>query len=161
MHHRFVVAALLCLATLAAHAADGWSRYQNDRYGYSIELPPGFSPLREAGNRDGGTSRSVQGSANLAVWGTNLLVESFKSDVTGRIESATSEGWEISYRSVTAKKASWSGTRDDRILYAYGAPGCDGQAAFFQVEYDAAAKDDFDPIIRRMVKSFSARGECL
>lgn len=161
MYRRLVVAGLLCLAALAAHAAGGWARYQNDRYGYSIELPPGFAALREADNRDGGTTRSVQGNAMLAVWGTNLLVESFRSDVGSRIESASSDGWEISYKSVKTKRASWSGTRDERIFYAHGAPGCDGQAAYFQIEYDAAAKDDFDAIVRRLVKSFSARGECL
>lgn len=161
MHRRFVVAGLLCLAALAAHAADGWSRYQNARYGYSVDLPPGFSTVREADNSDGGTARSAQGNATLAVWGTNLLVDSFKSDVNGRIESASSEGWEIGYKSVKTKGASWSGTKDERIFYAHGAPGCDGQAAYFQLEYDASAKDDFDAIIRRMVKSFSAKGECL
>ncbi len=161
MHRRIVVAGLLCLAALAAHAARGWARYQNDRYGYSIELAPGFSPVREADNRDGGTSKSTQGNATLAVWGTNLLVDSFKSDVNSRIESASSDGWEISYKSVKTRRASWSGSRGDRIFYAHGAPGCDGQAAYFQIDYDASAKDDFDAIIRRMVKSFSAKAECL
>ena len=161
MYRRLILAALFSVCALAAIAADGWTRYQNDRYGYGLDIPPGFSAVREADNSDGGTSASKQGKAKLAVWGTNLLVQSFKSDVNDRIASASNEGWEITYQSVKAKSASWSGTKDQRVLYVHGAPGCDGQAAYFQLEYDASAKDDFDAIVNRMVKGFTAKGECL
>ena len=80
---------------------------------------------------------------------------------TAASKALPSDGWEITYKSVKTKRASWSGTKDERIFYAHGAAGCDGQAAYFQFDYDASAKDDFDPIIKRMVKSFSAKGECL
>jgi hypothetical protein len=161
MRRRLVLAGMLIFAACGAFAADGWSRYQNARYGYAIDIPPGFSPISEADNSDGGTSRGTPGRATLSVWGANLLVESFKSDVNGRIESAKQDGWELSLKKVGAKSATWSGTKDDRILYAHAKPGCDGQASYFQIEYDADAKDALDGPIGRMVKTFKPRGECL
>lgn len=161
MMRRFFIAGLLAFVASIAVAADGWSRYQNDRYGYGLDIPPGFTAIREADNGDGGTATSSEGNAALAVWGTNLLTESFKSDAGQRLEAATLDGWEISYKNIGAKAASFSGTKEDRILYVRGKPGCDGQAAYFQLEYDAAAKDALDLTVKRMAKGFSAKGECL
>jgi hypothetical protein len=161
MMRRLFFVGLMALAASVALAADGWSRYQNDRYGYSLDIPAGFTAIREADNGDGGTATSGEGNATLAVWGTNLLIESFKGDAGQRLESAKADGWEISFKSIGAKSATFSGTKDDRILYVRGKPGCDGQAAYFQLEYDAAAKDALDLTVKRMAKGFSAKGECL
>ena len=65
MNRLIVVAGLLCLACFGASAGDAWTRYLNARYGYSVEVPPGFSPIAEAGNGDGGTARSPAGNATL------------------------------------------------------------------------------------------------
>lgn len=151
---------LLLAMTGLASAADGWGRYVNPRYGYAIGVPPGFSPVREADNGDGGVSRSKQGGAVLMVWGASLLVQSFAADVDDRIESLSADGWDITYRSIKGKAASWSATRDERIIYARGQKGCEGEAAYFQVEYDAALKEDFDPVIKKLVKSFVPRQDC-
>lgn len=158
---RLLVAGLLALSVTVALAADEWSRYQNGRFGYALDIPPGFRAIREADNGDGGTATSPEGNATLSVWGTNLLVESFKGDAAQRLEAASAEGWEITYKSIKTRGAAFSGTKDDRILYVRGAPGCDGQAAWFQIEYDAAAKDAFDLTVKRMAKGFSPKGECL
>src|SRR6478672_5248928 len=98
-------AALVALLALAGAAAAP-ARYINARYGYAVDLPAGFGPVREADNSDGGLSKSADGQSQLAVWGANLLLDPLSADVQGRIDSASQEGWEISYRKVTARWAS-------------------------------------------------------
>lgn len=154
--------AVLAFAVLAgaAFAAGGWGRYLNARYGYGVDIPPGFSPVREAVNGDGGISRSKDGRSQLAVWGTNLLLDSLSDDVRGRIEGAGEEGWEISYRKVTSSAASWSGERDGRIFYARAVILChDDQAGFFRIEYPAAEREAFDGVVKRLVRNFKP-AEC-
>src|SRR5262245_16365391 len=111
------LAAVLALAG-AALAAKAPLHYVNDRYGYAVDIPAGFGPGREADNSDGGVSKSADRQSELKLWGANLLLDPLSTDVKGRIESATQEGWEISYRKVTDRWASWSGERNGRIFYA-------------------------------------------
>ena len=155
--------ALLAFASLAtaAWAAEGWSRYLNARYGYATDLPPGFSPVHEADNGDGGVSRSQDGQSELSVWGTNLLLGSISEDVRERIERAGEDGWQISYKKVGDHASSWSGEREGRIFYARAVLLChDDQAGYFQLEYPAAAREQFDGIVRRLVKNFKPT-DCL
>ena len=154
-----VVASCLALAG-AALAAAAPSRYVNARYGYAIDLPTGFGPVHEADNSDGGMSKAADGQSQLSLWGENLLLDPLSADVQGRIDSATQEGWEISYRKVTDRWASWSGERDGRIFYARALLLChDDQAGFFQLEYPSEKRDEFDPVVNGLVKSF-ARTDC-
>lgn len=153
---RVVVAAtivLLGLIIMPAFAAT-WSRYENGRYGYSIDIPPRFSEVAEAENGDGGVSTSGDGSAELRVWGGYLVVSDFKSDVADRVQSDRSEGWTISYDSRKAGKASWSGSRGDRVFYARAVKACDDSAAYFRIEYDRTDLAAYDAIVGRLVKSF-------
>ncbi|MDW6022390.1 hypothetical protein SAZ10_11555 [Mesorhizobium sp. BAC0120] len=138
-----------------AFSADGWARYLNPRYGYGVDIPPGFSPVSESDNSDGGTSRSADGQAELAVWGANLLNDTLPSDVESRIHSSEDGGWKITYSKLTGKWASWSGERDGRIFYARAIQLCqDDQAGYFQLEYPASQRQAFDPLVDRLVKGF-------
>lgn len=159
MTSRFA-AGLIALALSGAALAAEWSSYGNARFGYVVEIPPGFTAIREADNSDGGTSRSAMGHATLSVWGANLLDQTFTADVASRMSSATSEGWVLGYKVVTGRGANWSGLRGDRILYAHAVPRCRDQAAFVQIEYDASAKAAFDPIVSRVARSLRADGAC-
>src|SRR5690606_1328999 len=49
--HRFLL--LLSLALPAAALAQGWEPYVNARFGFTVEIPPGFALVQEAGNGDG------------------------------------------------------------------------------------------------------------
>ena len=148
------LAALLALAG-AALAAAAPLHYVNVRYGYAVDIPAGFGPVREADNSDGGISRSADGQSQLAVWGANLLLDPLSTDVQGRIDSASQDGWEISYRKVTDRWASWSGERNGRIFYARAIILChDDQAGFFQLEYPSEKSDEFDAVVKGLVKSF-------
>lgn len=155
MIRRVALSILFAAACLGTALAAVGLHYVNTRYGYAIDLPPGFSPVREADNSDGGTSRSGDGQSQLAVWGGNLLVESLSSDVQSRIAGAEQDGWEIGYRKVTGKWASWSGAKDGRIFYARAILLChDDEAGYFQLDYPEDAKDAFDPVVRQLLKDF-------
>lgn len=151
-----LIAAMLPGLALAA----GWARYVNVRFGYGVDVPPGFSAIREADNSDGGTATAPSGHAVLSAWGTNLLDARFASEVGSRISDDAGEGWTIGYRLVTGAGASWSGAKGDRIFYARAIPKCRDRAAFARIEYDASAKAAFDPIVSRLARSLRATTGC-
>ncbi|MCE4222391.1 hypothetical protein HCU64_01385 [Methylobacterium sp. C25] len=153
-------AALLALAVSSAAIATSWTAYGNARFGYVVDLPPGFPPIREADNSDGGVSASAEGHAALSVWGSNLLDSTFRREAESRIAGDAEKGWSIGYRAVTARAASWSGSKGDRILYVRAIAGCKDQAAFMRIEYDASAKAVYDPIVSRLARSLKASGGC-
>jgi hypothetical protein len=150
----FLVA--LCVIVTVAPAlaiAGGWGRYDNGRFGYAIDVPPGFSEIVEAENGDGGISRGADGSAELRVWGHYLVVNDFKGEIADRVRADQAEGWTVSYDRRTTKAASWSGSRGDRIFYARAMKGCEEAAIYFRLEYGRADLDAFDSIVGRLVKS--------
>lgn len=149
-----LVAASFALLALA----DGWSVYGNARFAYLMPLPPGFSAIEEADNGDGGASRSADGTATLAVWGTNLLDTPFETEVAERMAGDAADGWNISYRQGNGAGASWSGTRDGRVLYTRAVPLCADAAAFFRLEYGEGEKEAYDAVVARMVKEFGSEG---
>lgn len=157
--HLASLIAILAL-TGAAVAAGNPIHYVNDRYGYQLDLPDGFGPVREADNGDGGVSRSSDGQSQLSVWGANLLLDPLSGDVAQRIEGMQQEEWEITYRKVTGRWASWSGERNGRIFYSRAILLChEDQAGYFQLEYPAERREEFDPVVSRLVKSLS-KADC-
>lgn len=158
MRIRFPVllVAIVGMAFVSVVSAAGWTHYFNARFGYGIDIPPGFSEVREADNSDGGVSRSADGAAELRVWGAYLVDGDFKSDVAERVRSDAGDGWTISYDRRTARNASWSGSKGPRILYMRAAKGCDDSAAYFQIIYDRSELKAYDKIVKRLVKSLSA-----
>ena len=157
--HRVIVIALsglLLVGAALATAADGWSRYRNARFGYAVDVPPGFSDVAEADNSDGGISRSADGDATLSIWGAYLVDRDFPSDIAGRVGSDKDDGWSISYGRSRADSASWSGSKGSRIAYTRAVKGCDDSTAFFRLEYDRSNRKAYDPVVSRLVKSLRA-----
>lgn len=155
---RLVVAipATVALSVAGAATAGDWSRYDNARFAYAIDIPPEFSEVEEAANSDGGVSRSADGTAELRVWGGYLVVGDFKSEVADSIRSDKGEGWDISYDRRTTRSASWSGSKDGRVFYARAMKGCDDAAIHFRLEYDRSDLESYDEIVGRLVKSLHA-----
>lgn len=151
-------AVLLVLAATVVQAVD-WSNYGNARFGYRIDIPPGFSAVTEAANGDGGISNSHDGSAELRVWGGYTIEGDFQAEVRRRIEQDVANGWHVTYQKQHPAWASWSGTKGDRIFYERAIPACDRAAAYFRLEYDTDRKEAFDPIVRRLVRSLES-GTC-
>ena len=155
MMRRIALSILFAAACLAgAFADDAKLHYVNVWYGYAIDLPAGFSAVKESDNGDGGVSYSPDRKSRLAVWGANTMINSFQSDINDRISSAQDEGWAITYNKVTSNWASWSGTKDDRIFYSRAIRLCGDGAGYFDLRYPQEAKDAFDPVVTSLIKSF-------
>ncbi|MBN9310594.1 hypothetical protein [Devosia sp.] len=143
--------ALLLVLVLTPALADDWRRYDNARFGYSIEVPPGFAVGREADNGDGREFRD--GATKLAAWGGTIFEDSFEAAVAAAMASAEGDGWTLTYRSVTPSWASFSGMQGKRVLYQRMVAGCDGQYAAFRLQYSAADITRLDPVVNRLVRS--------
>jgi hypothetical protein len=157
---RFLVAALLLASTVVGASAFEWSHYVNQRFGYSIDIPPEFSAITEADNGDGGMSHSNDKLSELAVWGSNLVENGLSDDFASRLAAAEADGWTVSYRRETPGWASWSGSQQGRVFYARAIALCNGQAAYFLIEYPKARQKWYDPIVLRLVKSLKNARSC-
>lgn len=151
--------ALLLLLPLPATAAE-WSHYTNVRFGYGIDVPPGFAAEGEADNGDGQVFRTP--TATLTVFGGNVTAADFESEAVQRQRDAEQDKWAITYQVSTPQKASWSGKRGARILYARMIALCAGtQFGSFALEYSSADRQTFDAVVDRLVASLRpAGGSC-
>ena len=156
-----MIRSLLALLLLSSSAiAADWSSYANTRFGTTIDIPSGFvNDVPEPANGDGLTFHSVDGKAELLVWGNNLVDADFNQDVAARLKSDLEDGWNISY--VAGVNGSgwqvYSGTREGRLLYAKSISSCkETQALHFRIEYPEVQKAIYDSIVARLSKSLKA-----
>lgn len=153
---RLLLLALLLLPTAAL--AEDWEPYANARFGFVVDIPPGFTLEREADNGDGRTYS--RGAATLAVWGNYLMAGDFAEDVAYRRATYQKEGWDLSYDRRTAGWASLSGTRGETILYHRTVALCDDTLASFVLEYPETMKGEISPLVGRLVKSLHPAEGC-
>ena len=149
-----ILLALLLLLPVPVMAA-GWGHYTNARYGYAIDVPSSFAARGESENGDGQLFKTP--TATLAVFGGNILEGDFENEVRLRQNYAEQDGWAITYQVSTPQRASYSGKRTSRILYARMIPLCGGeQFAMFELEYSSVDLKAFNPIVDRLVASLKA-----
>lgn len=153
---------VLAAAALPVHAAE-WTSYENPRFGYEVAIPPGFAPDGPPPeNGDGRIFVSDGGDQLLRVYGGNVTEGSFEAGAGSAMGAAESAGWDLSYKRVTPRWISYSGTRDGMILYARGIALCGGdQFASFEIEYPADDLDAMHGVIERLVSSLKATGNGL
>lgn len=151
---------VLLIGITSSALAASWSHYANSRFGYSVDIPPGFSQVVESENGDGGSSSSPDERSELLVWGSYITEADFTAEVAWRINQDVAGGWNISYDKRTRKSAIWSGSKGDRIFYARALPGCQGVAVYFRIEYPRRELTAYDSIIERLVKSQRADRSC-
>jgi hypothetical protein len=145
---------LVALSALSLPAiASDWGRYGNARFQYWIDIPPGFSEIRESENGDGGISLSSDRASQLSVWGGHLTDRKFAAEIKGRADQDRVDGWSITYQKQKAEWAVWSGAKGDRIFYERAILTCDGAAAYFRLEYDKEKARVFDPLVSRLAGS--------
>ena len=152
------IALAVCLFTTAANAAD-WTSYSNLRFGTAIDTPPGFvNDVPEPSNGDGLTFHSIDGKAELLVWGNNLVDEDFRADGQLRLKGETDDGWSISFqKGFGNEKHVFSGSKGERTMYLRSLASCKGtQALHFRIEYPEAQKRDYDPVVERIGISLKA-----
>ena len=152
-----LLALLVCLSMVSVAAGQDWQRYENARFGYVLEVPPGFVGQGEPANGDGqvfdgGPGRELRAYGGFALGG-------FEREVLRRIELARDNGLAVTYEVVTPNWASYSGTRGGRIVYARAIAICGGDAlAMFELTYPSAERSRFDPLIDRLVGAFRGTG---
>jgi len=149
--------ALLVLAAFAPAEAHRWTLYLNPRFGTRLLYPAEmFGRGVESENGDGITLRAPDG-ATLAIFGRwNIDGESpagFVRTLTGSPEYRS-----LRYRLVRPGFAVLSGERGGRIYYErYAFAGPTGAIHGFVLEYPAARRARWDPVIARLSASLSWR----
>jgi hypothetical protein len=152
---RWLVVLLLVLPQPAL-AAD-WGHYVNPRFGYAIDIPPGFVGQGEPFNGDGETFKTP--TAALTVFGRYL-----PSDIDGDFESAVRaeqqfekhDGWSITYAVSTPDAASYSGRKGARVLYTRMIALCGPAIAKFDFVYSTADLQKFASTVDRLVRSLKS-----
>jgi hypothetical protein len=151
--------ALFLLVALPVLAAD-WRTYDNERLGYTIELPPEFAVTVRPENGDGLALSPADHSARLLVFGPYLTDGDFASEARTRLALTRNDGWQISYSKLGSRSVSFSGTRQDRIIYVRGVQLCAGGAAFFQMDYPKREMQRYDAVVMRLVRSLRPTQKC-
>lgn len=147
------------LAVPACLPAPAWLLYENDRFGFSIDIPArGFTPDAPPANGDGQRWVSQTDAGTITVYGAFLVVvPSFADYQDWLIEQARSEGIKITYR---AKGNGWfvySGKGHGRILYERVVSACEGEIAVsVRFDYPASGKASWDPIVAHVAPSLKA-----
>jgi hypothetical protein len=159
-----LVSALLASAPLVSSgpaSASEWWPYDNARFGYAIELPAEFALAARSDNNDGLTLTPPDQSARLLVFGTHMFDGDFSTEAKIRMRLAKGDGWQISYSKTTSRGMSFSGVRQDRIVYVRGVALCNGGAAFFQMDYPKSAMQRYDAAVMRLVRSLHPTEKCI
>ena len=158
----WLVAALAAagLAGLATSALAGdWTRYTNDRFGASAEVPAtGFAIEPPPTNGDGRGWKSSDGKGEISVYGSFTgEAETFDDYRQQLLGFAADDGIAVTYQA--GKKNQWfvySGTVDGDIIYlkAVRAEPCSTLVVnHIHFRYPAAQKTRYDPIVAHGAKS--------
>ncbi|GES46058.1 hypothetical protein RsS62_53100 [Rhizobium dioscoreae] len=157
--YRFAIIFAAYVFATSVVAAD-FKRYENDRFGYVIDIPSGFKTIQTSDNGDGIGLESADGTAKLSVWGNYLTEGGFRQESELRRKFAIEDGWTFTYEKRSASWVSFSGTKGDRIIYMRQIALCDDAMGNFILEYPAAQQKRFGPQIDRMVKTLSSPKHC-
>jgi hypothetical protein len=152
------VLALVALLTLPAWAA-GWGHYENGRFGFAIDVPPGFVARGESANGDG--NRFTTPTAELRAFAGYLVEERFEGEVRTGQSVATDDGFTLTYQVTTPRYAAFSGRKGARVLYERLVAIC-GTDAFmgFSLEYSVADLQSFKSVIDRLTSSLTPPAKC-
>lgn len=153
------VIAFLLPSAIATAADDDWQPYSNARFGYVLDIPPGFE-LQTQGDEGGGASfHANDNGATLAVFGSAMGGD-FETDVNDRIGYEREGNWRIVYSRVTTAWASFSGSRGKDVFYTRAVALCDGRAAYFRLQYRKSRLTSFDGVISRMAEALRPSEGC-
>jgi serine/threonine-protein kinase len=142
------------IATIAA--ASDWTTYVNDRFGATADIPVSYKAGDAPENGDGLRFTSPDGDATITVWGAlaKVMDETFADYAKRLVGYDTDDGWTVSY---SAGKKDWyafSGSKAGRIFFEKLIAACKGEIAnHVRLEYPAARKNEFDPMVAHVTKS--------
>jgi hypothetical protein len=162
------LAATITVFLLSAHHVDSEAKtlsntrityltYNNERYDYSIDYPLGvLYPQGEALNGDGQRflSKDKRGKAFVAAWG-NALFHTMKQEMNEDIDPKSNPKRIVTYRILKKNWFVLSGYEDGKIFYEKMLL----KHGFFYdygIDYPKDQKRLWDPVVRRMARSFTA-----
>lgn len=146
-----------CLLMLLAGSAQGRAQtflnYSNERYGFYVAYPAGFTMDPPPENGDGRTLTDGKG-CSITVFGGNNVLEQTLKDAIG---NAAKEFDEITYRS---KGAGWfvmSGFKGADVLYIKGYLG-KGSSNQLWIRYPRARSKELSVLTTKVSRSFKPGG---
>ena len=147
---RVIVAGLLASFAFLALAlpvlAQGGSLYQDEDYGFEIDIPSGFSMIEDyVAGKDYGLV-FVRENETLSVWGGYAEETDYETELAQRAEFILGSGdWEYVDGETTADYSWYTVASGDYMLTYYAIPLCGGDKyAAYQYEYDNATDDGID-----------------
>jgi hypothetical protein len=151
---RRILILLICIAATPALTQE-WGRYENMRFGYALDIPPGFTASAPPPANGDGQVFSTADGAELRVWGANVR-EGFPVEFDAMVSTAVSEGWDVSIPAGFAADAAFEGQMDDRRVAVHAINYCGGALmAAFQLSTAAGSKAAMIPVIARLSRSLS------
>ncbi|KKB85640.1 hypothetical protein VW29_06515 [Devosia limi DSM 17137] len=137
--------------------AQYWTHYENDAFGYEIDIPPGYENYMDSADGNGAVFMLVGMQQELTVWGEALEADSgdFTDAAQRALDSDIADGWAITYQVATPDWASWSGVKDGQVLYRRMIILCDRQShASFRSVYPSQDLPGMHPVLEGLVRSF-------
>ena len=149
--------ALLMLAAIAPATTHRWTLYLNARFGTRLLYPADlFGRGVESENGDGISLRAADGGT-LAIFGQSNIDRESPTQFEQRVAQAPAYR-QLDYHLVRADFVILSGFRGNRLYYErYGFDGQNGAIHTVVLEYPAARRGRYEPIIARMSASLSWR----
>jgi hypothetical protein len=148
------------LVAVAPAAAQFWTQYANARFGYSLDIPPGYEAQGGSDNGDGQTFFDPATTQMLTVWGGYVL-EDFEAEVRSSIASADEGAWNITGETVTPDWAEFTAIKGMRALHQRLIAGCDGTAyAAFRLDYLVTDTSRIGEIIEGLTPTFLPPTNC-
>lgn len=143
----------LALLVLPAAAQDPWTAYENARFGFAVDIPPGFEGQGFAA--DGSETFLLDGRVGrLKVWAMPLGASEFESEAYGQLAGDMASGWGITERSTTPTWAVWSGAKRDRVLHQRMIALCgDKGYAAIRLDYAQTDRSRLDPLVDQLMTS--------
>lgn len=152
--------ALALLATLSPlpALAQYWSHYANARFGYELDIPPGFEGQGESDTGDGQIFFLPNGLEEFRVWG-GWALDGVEAEAASRIAADMDAGWAISNQAQSPDWAAWTGTRGPSGMVTRLIALCaDDSYAVFRMEFPLARMGTIAPVVEGITRSFVATG---
>ena len=157
MRFALTLFATLILA-MPAFAQAPWGYYANTRYGYELDIPPGFEGQGESQNGDGEVFLFDGRVGKLTAWGGNFVAEpDFEAEANARFASDTNDGWGVLAQSATPSWATWSASKSGRVLQHHMIQLCDGAGyAAIRLEYAQVDRPRLDALVEPLIVSLKS-----
>jgi hypothetical protein len=153
-----ILALLIALFLASPALAQFWGHYENARFGYALDIPPGFSGSGESDKGDGQLFFNVAAEQMMSVRGKELA-GTFEGEAAAASAALRSQGWTITEQSTTADWATITATRDHRLTYERTILLCDGaRYATVSVEFHIRDAVAMDGVLQGLARSFMPVG---